>query len=346
MHRFEQDQSISAVRYRARGPADNMLQTREERAMSIKIWINTVLVSPIKNNPAISLLGFGLLIYLFGIAKSPYLSDDIGKHLAPLGQSIVSAGVFSAILKSSQFSALFQEHILATFYDPAKILDNKLILDKWLTLTNSILRKILPISYSKVAEAIMARFFDHGLEYHFTDFEIIYNIAIDTNGDACLTNTLRADLVISPHCEKPIFTQEIESDSPTTLVSLIIGGAAIDLTKFAGSHSNQKGLSLKFNLLDYIRDDNRSVQIVRSFLTNQHIPSEPFISATISRLIKGAVIRTRITDGYRIRFISNGIELKDDQPILDGEGYWRWVLAKPGDLLLPGQGYTLVVVKN
>ena len=70
------------------------------------------------------------------------------------------------------------------------------------------------------------------------------------------------------------------------------------------------------------------------------------INATLTRFINGAVIKTRISKGYHIRFINDSIEMANDDPVVDTDGYLRWVLAVPGKLLLPGQGYTLVIVKE
>lgn len=224
--------------------------------------------------------------------------------------------------------------------------DNQVLQDRWLLLTNSILRGLLPISYNKAAEAIMGRFLDASLDYHFSDFEISYSIGVDANGKATVLNTLKADLVISPNRPQAIFTQNIESDSPSKLLSLILDNTPIDLAQLvaAPTGADKTKLTLTLNLLEHIGNDKRSVRFERTFSTAQDIHSEPFISATISRFIKGAVIRTRISDGYKIRFLSNGIE-NAAFPVPDGEGYLRWVLAKPGNLLLPGQGYTLILVK-
>ena len=41
-----------------------------------------------------------------------------------------------------------------------------------------------------------------------------------------------------------------------------------------------------------------------------------------------------------------GFGLDQDAAKADGGGYIRWDLAKPNVLLLPGQGYTLVIIAN
>ncbi|OBV38209.1 hypothetical protein [Janthinobacterium psychrotolerans] len=47
-----------------------------------------------------------------------------------------------------------------------------------------------------------------------------------------------------------------------------------------------------------------------------------------------------------ICFINDSIEMANDDPVVDTDGYLRWVLAVPGKLLLPGQGYALVIIKE
>ena len=58
------------------------------------------------------------------------------------------------------------------------------------------------------------------------------------------------------------------------------------------------------------------------------------------------LFRSRVSNGYHIRFMNDSIEMPNDDPVVDTDGYMRWVLATPGKLLLPGQGYTLVIVKD
>ncbi|WP_025595515.1 hypothetical protein [Pseudoduganella sp. UC29_71] len=317
---------------------------------SIKLWLKHAIVEPISNNPALTLLAAGLLLYLAGVSKSAYLSDDWALRLKDLGLAIFSGGVFSCLLKSAQFSALFQKQILTAFYDPAKITDNKILSERWLLMTNSILRGLLPVNYEKAADAIMARFFDDSLDYHFSDFEISYNITVDANGKGTVFNTLKADLVISPRRENPIFKQNIESDSATTLISLMIDNTPVNLEQPKPAAEEGKAarkFMLELNLREHVAPGKGAVRFERTFKTIQDLHAEPFFSATISRFIKGPVaVRTKITAPYKIRFLSNGIEKDDPIPVPDGEGYLRWVLAKPGHLLLPGQGYTLIVVKN
>lgn len=85
------------------------------------------------------------------------------------------------------------------------------------------------------------------------------------------------------------------------------------------------------------------VKLERTYATVQS-PREPYVSATVTRFTKGAVIRVKISRGYEVRMLSIGFQGHTKSTVPDGEGFTRWTLAPPEGLLLPGQGYTLVFV--
>lgn len=306
-----------------------------------------VILAPIQANPAMALFVAGIVIVLTGTIGEDFFAQlgvprTMSTALVNLGSAILGAGVFAIIMKSTQFTELFQQHIADVFYSPEAAVSGASLMQRWSEITNAILRGVLPSNYGTAATSIAGRFFNSKLEYHFESFEVSYDIHID-DGKAMVTNTLKSLLVLSPNKVNHVFEQKIKSDTPSTLSCLLINDVMIRLDDPRLFIDNGTERILRLELKPYV-SGAKSVKLERTFVTIQDTHNEPYIAATISRFIKGAIIKARITDGYKIRFLAMGIEDYGQSATKDGQGYCRWILAGPSDLLLPGDGYTLVFV--
>lgn len=309
--------------------------------MGIFQWANQVLVLPVRRNLTATLFVVGLVLIALGtfdMGFHPTLAEIFSK----LGGATLGAGVFAVIMKSAQFTELFQQHIADVIYHPHRVENADFLLEKWRLLTESLLRGVLPSTYSTAGMAIEKRYFDRELDYHFDGFEQTYTIDCNA-GMFTVTSTLRTTLVISPGKQNPCFEQKVRSDNGATLTSLILDDRTVALGNGLLSGEGEEKV-LKFNLEEYAKGKG-TVKLERTFRTVQS-SDEPFIAVTISRFIKGAVVRAKISPVYMLRFLSMGIEGYEEGQMPDGNGYTRWTLAAPDGLLLPGQGYTLIFVRK
>lgn len=142
-----------------------------------------------------------LALFLLGITLIVLASLDFGwparlaAILQNIGTTLLGGGVFAVIMKSAQFSDLFQQRIADVIYDPARIEDAQQLPQKWRLLTNAILKQVLPSTYDTAAAAIEQRYFTRELDYHFENYEATYDICLDAKtGTATVTSTLRARL--------------------------------------------------------------------------------------------------------------------------------------------------------
>ncbi len=309
-------------------------------------FIDMAFVKAISGNPALAFLVLGSLLFFASTREIIIFKVNIAPYLTDLGRTIVIAGVFSVILKSVQFSAVFRDIIMAAIYNPAHIDDEPLLLKNWRLITDAIYSKWLPPRYPKPTKLLDSRYIDSKADYHFTDFQIQYDIDVKADGRGSVGNTLKADIFLAPGRRNPVFVQTIEGDGATTLLWLRINDKKFEAYDFQILADKPRTSRLTLNLLEHVNPETGGARLERAFKTEQNVHSEPFINATLTRFINGAVIKTRISKGYHIRFINDSIEMPNDDPVVDNDGYMRWVLAAPGKLLLPGQGYTLVIVKE
>lgn len=307
------------------------------------------LLRPFKGASASIILLIGVVFIVLGEYRIDQIPESLSVVLSKVGGTILGAGVFVVILKSAQFTEIFKKHISDVIYNPANLKDPVLFVEKWKVFTEAILSEVLPLSFNKAGEAIRKQYFDDELEYHFEDFDLQYEIEVVYGSSVKVKNTFKANLIISPNVSNPKFIQKIKSDKTAQLSSLYINGDKIDTGEknFKDDGNGQKVLTLELN--KYAKGQS-SVKFSRTFVIEQDIKTEPFISVVLSRYVKGATVRAKIKNpsnkgSHNIRFVGMGIEMAA-QPRVDDGGFNRWVLAQSEDLLLPGQGFILIIVPN
>ncbi len=315
----------------------------------------------------------GLIFITVGAVTAPLASAipwlgwiaPAGKPLASIGGAILGGGVFAVIMKSAQFTGLFQKHIYDVFYDPANVLAVDDLRQKWLHITQAILKSVLPIAHQDAAHRIMEQFLDAELQYHFTSYETKYDITVDEASQvARIIHTTKFTLVISPNHPSPVFTQEItaQEDDDCRLLSLFINGKRIDLDNapLREVEGPKKSWVFELELGKFAKagdgSTDRTLSIERTYEVTQDVRKSPELIGTIKRYTRGLVVKARIAnsngsaDHYGFYFsrtgLLDGIEIKAPEPQVDGEGFQRWVIGGPDDLLLPGQGYILLIRKN
>lgn len=311
-----------------------------------RTFLKKTLIDPIATNTTLMVLLLGALCIFVAKAYSVSLfSVDLTETIVKLGWSLLGAGVFAVIMKSGQFTELFQKHIADVMYDPANATNAAILPEKWRLFSLARIKQLLPESYAKAAvDGIEKRFFDDELDYHFEKLDIAYKITVDDQDRAKIVNTMTTNLQIRRNLANPMFRQTVRADASVTLTNVFINGVKVNLadTSLFKMTCNPDEHQLVLKLKDYA-PGAESITLERTFETVQNLKTEPFITAVMTRFSKGATIRANITDEHTVRFVPMGFNAPG-KPVLDGNEFHTWVIAKPGDLLLPGHGYIIIIV--
>ena len=108
---------------------------------------------------------------------------DFSKMLTNVLSAILGAGVFAAIMKSAQFTSIFQKNIYEVLYRPQEVYDFDSLLYKWKNLTKIILKANLPEDYEDAANKIIQHYIDGDIHYHFENYEAKYDVQIEKTGN-------------------------------------------------------------------------------------------------------------------------------------------------------------------
>ena len=124
----------------------------------------------IKKYLSVALLLIGLLFIFassfYGMHLEAFIKGST-EFILSAGSAILGAGVFAVIMKSHQFTEVFQKHIYDVFYKPELINIGVPLVSKWELITNSLLSEVLPQAHNDATSLIKEQFFNAELEYHF-----------------------------------------------------------------------------------------------------------------------------------------------------------------------------------
>ena len=322
-----------------------------------KKFLNTAIIEPAKNNLSSVLFWSGLFMVFIGaifgnnIDEWALIPKGTGEAILKGGSAILGAGVFAVIMKSAQFTTLFQKHIYDVFYHPETVKEGVPLIEKWRLITSSLLKEVLPSTHLEASNKIEQQFFNTELEYHFEELNNSYEITVNQETNIITVKSYsKSTIILSPHSENPILKQGVETEGVFELLALRMNNK--DVIKdgvYEQDDDNQNKTWLSIPLKDHAITRSNGVKAVRfeKIITwTQLLANDPYIKGNISRYIKGATIRYKVTNEFKVHFEKFGLGNLPKEHYLndDGEGYERWILVTPDNLLLPGQGYILVIV--
>ena len=325
-------------------------------ANNFKHIVNEFIFKPAKNNLTSIFFWLGLTMIFIGaifgdeIDKWKYVFTGTGEAILKGGGAILGAGVFAVIMKSSQFTELFQRHIHDVFYRPENVKTGISLIEKWRLITNSLLKEVLPKTHLEASSKIEQQFFNAELEYHYEEYYNSYTITVDKDTNIATVETFsKSTIILSPHSKNPILKQSIATVETFELLALRINDVSkIEDNPYEKENNSEDKRTLRIPLKDECvkRDGEVSaVRLEKVTKTTQNLTIDPYVKVNISRYIKGATVRVKVSGGYKVFFEKFGLGNLPKNHYLsdDGEGYERWMLVEPDGLLLPGQGYILVI---
>ncbi len=311
-----------------------------------KEFFTKTVLEPVSENLTAVMFWGGMIAIIAGV----YFEGGVSEFLLKSGGAVLGGGVFAVIVKSSQFTELFQKHINEVFYNPMKIGSGIDAIGKWRILTESMLKDNLPNSYLDATKKLEENFFNSELDYHFEDHNMKYDITINDDIATVISST-DTTIILSDNKNDPVMHQSVTGRESTEIKSLFLNGVQVteENCKFFQDTKNPHIMHLEVHLNDYKNTEgDNSIRMERVFSWKQELKSDPIISGYISRYVKGFALKVKISEGYKLKFSTfNGVEISDDHHHLDdGSGYERWQLAEAGTLMLPAQGFFCVIIKE
>lgn len=276
----------------------------------------------------------------------PNGSADI---LVKTGSAVLGAGVFAAIMKSAQFTEVFQRNIHEVFFSPELAVgfdENK---RKWRTLTDSIFKKCLTNVHGQATQKISDTYFSAELDYHFEEMKVQYRLQLDHSKRYLeVRATSSSRVVISPDTQPKIWQRITTESAKPFMTSLVIDQKSYtpeDFFKPDPDRPSEQRLEIPYEIYSQGTgfNETRTITLERTVQYKQDISADPFIAAGLTRFVVGLEVAIKcINCSYHFTNTGSRI-MEESKPYTNGGGYETRILAKKDDLLLPGMGYIIVI---
>lgn len=328
-------------------------QTRKSVTVDKIYEFLNIISKPFRNPVVLFVLG-GFLLVLSGSLFETEIDgfwlfpNGMAEIFVKTGGAVLGAGVFAAIMKSAQFTEVFQRNIHAVFFTPelaVGIEENK---RKWRTLTDSIFRKCLTRVHGQATQKISDTYFSSELDYHFEDVKMVYRLELDkTRRYLTVNTTTTSKVVISPDAEPNIWQRITASHTLPNMTSLIVDQKPYEPKDyFKVSPENEKEMRFDLPYDIYSKSDNfhntRSILLQRTVEYKQDIQKDPYLAAGLTRYVVGLEVAIKCVN-CEFHFTTTGSRVMDEPTSYLDRGYHTRILAKKDDLLLPGMGFIIVI---
>ena len=142
---------------------------------------------------------------LFIISKINFFVVEANQLLEKASFTVLSSGVFAAVLKSIQFTGIFknviEEIILGTDFIENRSEANQQEL--WKATSKAIYKKKFPELSSLIENRILSSYLPTKQDYYYKDYIATINISeITSNFDICYEQTIKYDVVLDDTLDK------------------------------------------------------------------------------------------------------------------------------------------------
>ena len=263
--------------------------------------------------------------------------------------------IFAAVLKSFQFTGVFQEALARVIYSPDYLQhqDRAKLEDTWRLVSKALYTRKFPGINKKIEDVILTTFFPAGQSYYYQEFRLFYtdiDIIKDLYNSYCYVQyTHRVNAKIIPTDKIGEFSwvnsYEIESDpnSYRTVERFEVVSpkrGVQDLTKALQSSMNGRfEMKLKCDEeYEFTKIERRKFRL--------DLPNNDRELFEITKITNGMIVHVRHSDHVKVTFIyKTGREFNTLLDEKDAGGS-RHLIKEFKDVLLPSQGFCLVLGKS
>lgn len=148
----------------------------------------------------------GLLLIMFSLWNN--LDNQLSDIVNKIGFTILTSGVFAAIMKSFQFIGIFKQEIENVILESKFIEKRNDLPDLWKKISRSIYKKKFPEISDELQEIILSSYFPTNHDYYYTDAVISINV-VEFDNDEIIkySQTFKFNVVLAEGVNEVIMSQ-------------------------------------------------------------------------------------------------------------------------------------------
>lgn len=282
-----------------------------------------------------------LSLICFIMSSNKFFSDEISLVLEKAGLSMLTSGIFTAVLKSLQFTGIFKEEITKVMTGTAFIENRNDLPKLWKDISKSLYKRKFPKISDILEDKILNSYLPTNSPFYYEDYNVSINITeINDNFEIFYTQTCEYTAILDNESESAIL--EIESqisddDDPDTsikneLVYFKVNNESVNMVEDESTIENPKKCLYKHEL------KNGKKFFVESKYTRRYpLKNENYKLFRMKHITHGMHVSINFPVDVRVSFFNIGLVNGFASVNKDFNQHICRILNN--DIILPHQGF-------
>lgn len=303
----------------------------EENLEKARIWI-------FKNLTWILIV---LSLLCFIISLNDWFNDKVNSILDKAGLGMLTSGIFTAVLKSLQFTGIFKEEITKVMTGISFIENRNDLPQLWKDISKSLYNRKFPKISDLLEDKILNTYLPTNSSFYYEDYNVSIHITeINENFEIFYTQTCEYNVILDNESESAVLEiqSEISDDNdPNTsivnkLVFFKVNGKDIDLVEDESTKDNPKKTLYKQEL------KNSKKFVIKSKYDRRYpLKNENYKLFRMKHITHGMHVSVNFPTNVRVSFFNIGLVKGFSKINEDFENHICRILNN--DIILPHQGF-------
>ena len=289
----------------------------------------------------------GLLLIMFSLWKK--LDEEFAHAVSKIGFTVLTSGVFAAIMKSFQFIGIFKQEIENVILESKFIEKRNDLPDLWKKISRTIYKKKFPAISNDLQEMILSSYFPTNHKYYYEDAIISIDIEeLDENDIIKYTQTWKFNVVLAENIKEVTMYQNytldkgdnINLNNSTRIYYKIDGIDEMDNMEFEDTETD-----FKINRRYSLKVSDKKTFILEVKEERQYCIKDDNIKLfRVNSITKEMDVSISFPDNIKVTFFNVGVIKRFEPKHVDHKNTISRI-HKNG-LILPSQGFGMSFVSK
>lgn len=282
-----------------------------------------------------------LSLVLFLLSNSNFVDEKVSSLLEKAGLTVLSSGIFAAVLKSLQFTGIFKDEISKVMIGTDFIKNRNDLPQLWKDISKTIYKSKFPHISDFLEDRILNDYFPTNAQFYYEDYSVSINIhEINENFDIAYTQTCEYRVILDNNVEEVQLSLESQisddDDSTTSILNklefFLIDGVNIELKEDSTTIDNPKKTLYKIPL-----KGKKEFNIKSKYNRKYPLKNENYKLFRMKYITHGMHVSVNFPNDVRVSFFNIGLingfkNLNEDFPN-------HICRIHRNDIILPQQGF-------
>ncbi|MCZ8368179.1 hypothetical protein [Flavobacterium sp.] len=282
-----------------------------------------------------------LSLLCFIISLNDIFSPRVNSILDKAGLGMLTSGIFTAILKSLQFTGIFKEEITKVMTSTSFIENRNDLPQLWKDISKSLYNRKFPKISDLLEDKILNTYLPTNSSFYYEDYNVSINIKeINDNFEIFYTQTCQYNVILDNESEsaKLEIRSEISDDNdPNTrivneLIYFKVNGEDIALVEDESTRDDPKKTLYKYEL-----KNSKKFVIKSKYERRYPLKNENYKLFRMKYITHGMQVSVNFPSNVRVSFFNIGLVNGFTNSNEDFENHICRILNN--DIILPHQGF-------